>query len=454
MKPRSRIKKRFCELAESLPPAGAALRKWAKRHCFEPEALYWQHRGHNQEIWCQCCGHREPCDGWLVMSTSPWKCPECGARCEVANYHDRRGDTVDRSLLSVVDVHEGIQVVRTFEAGRCNNYGSATHYLLEELFQVWITDRGREYITSRGYARTLYWIGWNYGAPYQIGCRSRGGGGYYIYNDMYDISGNWFYPKMKIAPYLEMRGVSRGLLERACKKYDIATMMREIVIDPRFETLAKTGYEQVLFYFLGNRLLLDRYWKALNICHRNGYAIPQPGMWRDYVDNLAELGLDTRSPVYLCPPDLPAAHDRMLARIQRKRNREAVEKRRAEIAAGEKRFRETRGKFFGLVFPGEHVSVRCIRSVDEVYREGAALHHCVFTNKYYERDESLLLSARDNTTHKPVETIEVSLDSFKVLQSRGACNQDSPFHEEILRLVCDNMQQIRRAAAGPRKYEQ
>ena len=60
----------------------------------------------------------------------------------------------------------------------------------------------------------------------------------------------------------------------------------------------------------------------------------------------------------------------------------------------------------------------------------------------YEGD--LLLSARSNDTHKPVETIELDLKSFRILQSRGNCNHDSPFHDEILSLVNNNISAIRK----------
>lgn len=69
---------------------------------------------------------------------------------------------------------------------------------------------------------------------------------------------------------------------------------------------------------------------------------------------------------------------------------------------------------------------------------------CVFSMKYYEKKDSLLLSARDNSSRAPVETIEVSLDDFRILQSRGRCNQDSPFHTEIVNLVNDNMCEIKK----------
>lgn len=47
----------------------------------------------------------------------------------------------------------------------------------------------------------------------------------------------------------------------------------------------------------------------------------------------------------------------------------------------------------------------------------------------------------------PAETIELDLKTFRILQSRGHCNQDSPFHKEILSLVNNNMTAIRKLCA-------
>lgn len=46
-----------------------------------------------------------------------------------------------------------------------------------------------------------------------------------------------------------------------------------------------------------------------------------------------------------------------------------------------------------------------------------------------------------------METIEVSLRTFQVVQSRAACNQTSPYHNRIIELVNRNMGLIRRAAS-------
>lgn len=447
MKPRSGVERMFIGYAEELPPPREAVAKWAYGHCFKPVALYWQHRGHNREIWCQCCGHREPCDGWLVMSLTKYVCPECGARCEVKDRRTGMADTA--ALVSSVEVFRGVQVIRTFEASRCNcNDGGKTRYGITELFQIWLPENGREVITSRGYSRSCFHFCWHYGARYSIGRHNGGCGGYYIREDSYNVNDNWIYPRMNISPFFRMKGMDRDMVRWLIrKKVNLPDAFRFLAKDARLETLVKTGYRNLFARFVKADISPGRYWKPLNICHRHGYAIDDAILWCDHIDMLVELGLDIHSPKYVCPENLREQHDMLSRRLTRKREKEKLERDIAGAAAAEGRYREMREKFFGLLFRGEHITIVPIRSVKEVAMEGSALHHCVFSMKYYEKKDSLLLSARSNDTHRPVETIELDLKTFRILQSRGNCNQDSPFHDEILSLVDSNMTAIRKLCA-------
>lgn len=87
-----------------------------------------------------------------------------------------------------------------------------------------------------------------------------------------------------------------------------------------------------------------------------------------------------------------------------------------------------------------------LESVNEYYQEGNALHHCVGQCEYYLKPQSLVFSARiDN---RRIETVELSLDTFKVLQSRGLCNRNSEYHDRIIRLVQKNARKIRKRMAA------
>ena len=73
------------------------------------------------------------------------------------------------------------------------------------------------------------------------------------------------------------------------------------------------------------------------------------------------------------------------------------------------------------------------------------MHHCVYTNEYYARPECLILSAR--VDGKRVETVEVSLKTFEVIQSRSVCNGVSDYHNRIVKLVRDSIIDIKKRTA-------
>lgn len=69
--------------------------------------------------------------------------------------------------------------------------------------------------------------------------------------------------------------------------------------------------------------------------------------------------------------------------------------------------------------------------------------HGVFSNEYYKKVNSLILSAR--IKNKPVETIEVSLKNMSIVQSRGLRNKATEYHDRIINLVQSNINLIHKA---------
>ena len=69
------------------------------------------------------------------------------------------------------------------------------------------------------------------------------------------------------------------------------------------------------------------------------------------------------------------------------------------------------------------------------------MHNCLFSNEYYLKEDSLILSA--TIEGKRIETIEVSLKTLEVVQSRGLCNKNTEYHEQIVNLVNANHKLIR-----------
>ena len=52
---------------------------------------------------------------------------------------------------------------------------------------------------------------------------------------------------------------------------------------------------------------------------------------------------------------------------------------------------------------------------------------------------------------KRIETIEFSLKTMKVIQSRGLQNENSKYHDSILKLMKENIKHIKRAATAKKK---
>lgn len=94
-----------------------------------------------------------------------------------------------------------------------------------------------------------------------------------------------------------------------------------------------------------------------------------------------------------------------------------------------------------MIIYGEKLCISVIEEVRDFMQEGDDFGHCVFTNEYYGRKDSLILSAK--VADKSVETIEISLSRIEVLQCRGMRNKSSKHRRQILRLLSANLYQIR-----------
>lgn len=145
--------------------------------------------------------------------------------------------------------------------------------------------------------------------------------------------------------------------------------------------------------------------------------------------------------VYVCPTDLKHEHDRLMVKKQKIEEQKTLEQKENE----NRKYRREKQAFLGLCFEGDGIIVSVLQSVKDFYEEGEAMHHCVYSNGYYKKKNSLILSAKKDG--KRIETIEVNLKTFKIIQSRAVCNQTSEYHNSIIELVNRNMGLIRRAAS-------
>ena len=168
-------------------------------------------------------------------------------------------------------------------------------------------------------------------------------------------------------------------------------------------------------------------------------------MWTDYIDLLEYFHLDTHNPHYVCPKNLKAAHDSIHKRKEKAEARRKAENERKNAIKWEAEYKATKGMYFGICFGNEDIQIAVITSVADMAEEGAFMHHCVYSNRYFDREDSLILSARDKDGNR-IETIELNLKTFEVVQSCGKCNSTTEYHDQILSLVKENIGLFRKAA--------
>ena len=259
----------------------------------------------------------------------------------------------------------------------------------------------------------------------------------------HSIIPEYIYPRMKVIPEIKRNGFKDEF-----HNINPSLLFKEILTDSRCETLLKTGYGDLLKYILQNdKRGFDRYWQSIKICIRNGYRIEDPSMWWDMMMTLDYLDKDLHNPKYVCPADLKAEHDRWIRKKEEREGKERLNRIRERYLANlkqqkkdDKAYRKAKKRFFGIAITDGEISIHVLKKVKDFYEMGAKLNHCVGTNHYYNKKKSLILSAEiDN---KPIETIEVSLESLEIMQCRGKHNQNTTYHDRIVNLMKANMSQI------------
>lgn len=417
MRAKTRLQHKVASANERLLPLAEKQEKWAFQHCLKHYAF----RTKNGATTCMDCGHQ-----WSVPQKKTCRCPHCGTKLEIQNTLRRKYD--DKVYFSTLTVQDGFQVQRVFVLRASFRKGELVKYYSVEVLRYWLDERGKIEITAL--RRTI---------------------GYYLDSFIFDnllelrndnniyrrIADCMVCPYYSVTPKLRRNGLKGSLAE-----IEPITLLQALLTDSRAETMFKAGRKADLDYFLRHPICFDRYWSTYKIVLRNHYHISDTSLWVDYLRLLERCGKDIHNSHYVCPLNLKAEHDRYQERVRIIQEREKLDAQWKKAKENEGRFKELKGKFFGLSFTDGLIEVRVLESVEEYYQEGNALHHCVGQCEYYLKPKSLVFSARIDD--KRIETVELSLENFKVLQSRGLCNQNTEYHDRIIQLVQKNVRQIRK----------
>ena len=417
MKARNKFEVAVMEQSKHLCPITKQQIKWAFRECIS----HFAYRLPKGRTTCMDCGHR-----WVMNKPrETCTCPHCRAKLQVQTTRARKHK--EQHYFTILTTSGNYQVLRMCLLIVGMEKGCKASSYTIEIGQYWWNAQGRKTIVAVQRVLGRYIDTFSYCSPMAV--RND--------NEAYrHISYSQIYPKFKATEALRRNGFKNDF-------HDIAptVLIPALLSDSRAETLIKAGRTEHLKYFLDNSRAFDACWQSYKVATRNGYDIEDISIWCDYVDMLRRLDKDIHSPKYVCPTDLHREHVRRQHELRRQREREEKEKRRKKAMEDERRFHELKSKFFGIRFTDGTIQVHVLESVQEHLEEGTAMHHCVFSNEYYLKENSLILSA--TIEGRRIETIEVNLDTLKVVQSRGVCNKNTEYHDQIVSLVNANRKLIR-----------
>ena len=431
MKPRTKQQREVFALSEKLPELTVTQKQWAEHKCKVSLGC-----NSGSKIWCLHCNAM-----FKSNKNETTTCPHCGSHLKVNESKIRTYKAYN--YFTIITTCKGWQVIRHFQTFQYAKKNSHNEINMLEIVQVWLNDKGEyQVIARKQHLMNMYCnydSCWDWTSDLEIRDINKKYGRLY---EKYDLFPLHIYPRMKTLPILRRNGFSNEFY------LSPFTSFYYLIKDWQFEVLWKNKQISLLKRLCKLRAyneLFDKRWNSIKIAIRHHYQIQDANLWIDYWDLLNRFGYDTNNPHYICPKDLKVAHDEMVKKKEKADESERLKK----MIADNKEYIEKKGKFFGVCFTtkDKDIVVSVIKSVKDIYDEGKAMHHCVFANEYHKKDGSLILTAKDNTGER-LETIEVDLETFNIIQSRGKFNQNTPYHDRIVSLVKRNMKKIKKIAVA------
>lgn len=423
MKPRTKIQHEVFKINNGLLDIQKHIESWAFKECNEKVGI-----ATKKQFWCIDCGDYHPIN---LVKYNKAECPGCKAVLTVSNSRKRTFD--QRYWVAFAELNYGeilgeLQVIRLFEVTSYHSvYNKPRFYVKESVRQFIPTDHNKIQYVAR--LRNM-----GQGHPVHGDLEIRNVSPYYSW--CYNPYPYRYHPWSQFKSIYEKLGINKDL-----QGLSFLEASRILSYNSRAETLLKTKEYGLFSECSNNEGKIYRYWSSIKIALRNRYKISDGSMWLDYLELLEFFNKDIKSPKYICPRDLRKEHDRYVRKKNEHERKLRLKKQREKVARENKLYREMKAPFFGISFTKGDITIKVLESVKEFMEQGDVLKHCVFANEYYKKSDSLILAAFVND--EPIETVEVSLKTMDIVQSRGMNNNPSPFNSDIKTLLTSNMVKIR-----------
>lgn len=425
MKPKTKLQKRVSELMGFCMGITNKQYDFAKNEVFQPVGF----RTKNGVTCMECGVYFDD-----KSNQSKMKCSNCGK--EISVKLSRRRTYRDSGFISIVTTFREFQLIKHFRVSKDCRAGWASYFDCYEVCQNWITTDGEVVVVARPRLMNSAYIS----NPFSHGEMA-------IRNycpDVHDVHSLRMIYEDSLPEFRKLG------LDRAIDNIAPVSLIRNLMYYPRVETVIKAGQDELVRWAVnGIPRRFEQYWNSIKICLRNNYIVEDAGIYADYLELLERYGKDLRNAYYVCPANLHEAHDIYVAKNNRD-DEKLLKKREAERMMKqkeqEKAFLERIAKFADFTITDSKIVIAPLKSLEEFKQEGEEMHHCVFSNEYWKRSDCLILSAK--IENQRVETIEVNLNKFNIVQSRSKCNGISEHHDRIVNLVRKNIRNIKKLATA------
>ncbi len=422
MKPKTKLQHTIIGLLPSLQPITSEQIKYAENKLFKP-----YFRKVRNTIHCLECTHSSKEKNDKITKTICKGCSKKLIRTDKNPHQKFIEETYYHAILSTVD---NFQVIRFFTTKKSMIIKCKPTFFTSEVMQLWIDESGRiTTLSLKVQAMSRYYDSWVYNSNIELRQNSIRS----------NITPQLIHTKRKILPIIKRNGF-KG------KFYNFApqTLFRLILGDNQAETLLKLNQLSALKYLYKREINFDE-WTSLKTCFKNNYIVSDFSIYADYVALLIHYKKDIRNPKFACPSNLLYAHDKLVKKRRQDRRKEEIEQLKKSIKSLQKEYTKAKRQFFKLSFSDGEILIKTISRISDFHKIGIEQNHCIFENEYWERESSLIMVALQK--NKPIETIEISLDNFEILQARGLNNTPSKYNAKIIQIVEKNIPEIRKIAS-------
>ena len=378
------------------------------------------------------------------------------------------------AYVHVIDAVQGHQVIRSFMVELRARYNCMSNFRYTEVCQHWLCPDGSMVVMAKSrrdlkFNPDLWWFGSKMSIKHGD------------YGHIFEHCGYDFFGEHSALIFVD--GIENKLFYHLGKyiktysdnvRYELSQNQFNIIFSRLGEYLAKTNNLGILNYLLANdynNKAVEKRLDQIRIATKHRYEISSRfSDWLVYLDWLEDKNKDLHNPHYICNDALftkftaekKAFEERKRRAEELRRQQEWEEQQIQQIIAQEERYHHLNEKKFsrtedmalweeeyakakraylGIGFLSDDGTIKfhVLQNVKEFYNEAQAMVHCLFWNNqnYFLQEDCIILSATDATTGDHIATIQLNLNTLKVVQIRAKYDR-APERESDIRKAIDN----------------